>query len=215
MTGKQIITVFFIFSTCLAAIASDSPMVNISNDWDLRQWKRKVFANDTTYSVISLNSRNVLKASTDNSASVLYKKIDIDLIKTPYLNWSWRVENTYTDLNPKSKQGDDYPARVYVVYKGGFLPWQALSLNYVWANQKEPDEFWPNPFTDSAMMIPVHSGEDGLGQWQHYKKDIREDFRRMFSKDITKIHGVAVMADSDNAMQKAVSYFGDIHFSEK
>ncbi len=196
-----------------AAKAEESPIVDISGSWDLKHWKEKAFADETDYAIVDLESRQVLKATTDNSASVLYKKINIDLTKTPFLNWSWRVDNTYSNLDPLSKNGDDFPARVYVVFNKGFLPWSALSLNYVWANSEEKDDYWPNPFTDQAMMIPVQSGSDGLGEWQHYKKDIRSDFKRTFNKDISKIHGVAIMADSDNAMQKAVSYFDNIHFS--
>jgi len=211
---RSILTGLVILVVLMVGVAlANAPALDISENWNLQHWQRKVFANDTQYTVVDVDAQKVLKASTDNSASVLYKKIDIDLSATPYLNWSWRVENTFSDLDPRQKQGDDFPARVYVVYKDGFLPWQALSLNYVWANQAPDAAYWPNPFTERAMMIPVDSGDQGLGQWHHYKKDIRADFQRVFDKDITQLHGVAIMADSDNSMQKAVSYFGDIHFS--
>lgn len=193
--------------------ANDQTSIKISDGWDLKEWKKKVFSNATEYTAIDSEFGQILKASTDKSASVLYKKIKIDLTKTPYLNWSWKVENVYPITEQQSKKGDDFPARVYVILREGPFPWQALSLNYVWSSMNEQAEFWPNPFTEKAVMIPVQSGKQGLQEWKHYKKDIRKDFLRVFNKDISKIHGIAIMADSDNSMGKATSYFGDIYFS--
>lgn len=209
------VTIFtLLFCICIrTAIASEISVINISNNWDLSQWQSKSFASKTEYTVVKHNSRQILKAATDNSASVLFKKIEIDLSKTPYLNWSWKVENTYSIADQKTKEGDDFPARVYVIFNEGILPWEALSLNYVWGNTEGSGEYWPNPFTPQAMMIPVESGKKGLGKWQSYKKNISQDFLRTFNKKIVKIHGIAIMADSDNAMKKAISYFGDISFS--
>ena len=193
----------------------EAQAINISDGWDLSQWEAKEFSDLTQYSVVESGSTRILKASTDNSASILFKKIDIDLKKTPYLNWSWKVENIYPIADQQTKEGVDFPARIYVILQEGALPWQAFSLNYVWSNTAHEESSWPNPFTSNAVMIPVQSGEEGLGKWQHYKKNIREDFSSILKKDIYKIHGIAVMADSDNSMGKAISYFDNISFSSE
>lgn len=198
---------------CQRSMAIDTEVISISNGWDLSQWEEKEFSNITEYSTVETKSTRILKASTDNSASILFKQIDIDLEKTPYLNWSWKVENIYPIVDQQTKEGDDFPARIYVILREGALPWQAFSLNYVWSNTSQDESFWRNPFTPKAIMIPVQSGDEKLGQWQHYKKNIREDFLSTLNKNISKIHGIAVMADSDNSMGKAISYFGNISFS--
>lgn len=52
-------------------------------------------------------------------------------ITYPFLqeNWSWRVEKPHSDLDERSKQGDDYAARVYIVVDGGLMFWKTIALN--------------------------------------------------------------------------------------
>lgn len=155
----------------------------------------------------------VLRAEASQSASSLYRSIEVDLTQTPLLNWSWRVENVYPIENQQVKQGDDYPARVYVVVRDGWLPWQVRALNYVWSNHPTQLSHWDNPFTDQAIMIPLKAGSAQLGQWHHEQVNIAEDFYRVFGERIEKIDGVAIMTDADNAGGKATAYYGNIYFS--
>ena len=177
-------------------------------------FKQKGFIGRTEYKVVTLDNRRVLRASSHSSASALYREMEINLIETPYLNWQWRVENTLPIPDQKIKNGDDYAARVYVVVKQGFFPWQTKALNYVWSNQQENEMFWANPFTAKAAMIPVRSGRNDLGEWRTERVNVAEDFHRIFGKRIEVAHGVAIMTDTDNSGGRAVAYFGDIFFSQ-
>jgi hypothetical protein len=183
-------------------------------DHTFESWDEEVFDGKTSYSVADLDGARVLSAKTSASASALYKRMDIDLTKTPYLNWSWRVDNVYPIDNPEIKRGDDYPARIYVVIKEGIFPWQTKALNYVWCNQTTDKPFWPNPFTSSAIMIPVECGDDKLEQWLDERVNIAEDFYRVFNRRIDSADGIAIMSDSDNAGGSAQAYYGGIYFSD-
>lgn len=177
------------------------------------KFSEKSFVGNTRYQLLSLDGRPVLKASTKAAASVLYREMKIDLRKTPFLHWQWRVDNIYNIENQMIKQGDDYPARVYVVVKDGPFPWQTKALNYVWSNKKEPQPYWENPFTSSAIMIPVRAGAEGLGQWQQQTVNVADDFYRIFGRRIKRADGVAIMTDADNHGASAVAYYADIFFS--
>ncbi len=63
------------------------------------------------------------------------------------------------------------------------------------------------------MMLAVRSGENEAGQWVSEKRNIRDDFKALFGEDITEIHAVAIMSDSDNTGQSATAYYGDIFFT--
>lgn len=58
----------------------------------LAGWSEKSFYGRTQYTIVEHNGDKVLLAESKNSASALYKKIRIDLEKTPYLNWQWLVK---------------------------------------------------------------------------------------------------------------------------
>lgn len=210
---------FFTPSTLAQDETSKTVFVSDFANRQLQDWQQKSFVGNTQYTVVTNASRIAIKANTHANASALYQKISIDLNQTPFLNWSWRVNNVYSIDNQQIKNGDDFAARIYVIVKYGWLPWQTRALNYVWSNnsnlsQKTYKYFWLNPFTANAAMIPVQNGEQGLGEWHSYKVDIQKDFYNIFGQRIITIDGVAIMADSDNAGGSAVSYFGDISFTQ-
>jgi len=187
-------------------------VVNFSED-QLSLFEEKSFVGHTDYQLLQQGQQTVLRAQTSNNASSLYRTMEVDLTKTPRLNWSWRVDNVYSIENQQIKQGDDYPARVYVVVRDGWLPWQVRALNYVWSNHPTQLSHWANPFTGQAIMIPLKAGSSQLGQWHHEQVNISDDFYRVFGERIEKIDGVAIMTDADNAGGKATAYYGNIYFS--
>ena len=198
-------------------MAEEATRLNISHfsSEQLNGWKSKEFKNKTHYQIIQLDSKTVLKASSDSSASGLFKEQRIDLYKTPYLNWSWRIENRLGKLNEQTKPGDDYAARVYVVIDGGWVFWNTRAINYVWASNTKKGEIWPNAFAgDHAIMIALRSDEDPLGTWQTEKRNILQDLQRLFGDRIRYIDAVAVMTDTDNAKGKATAFYADIYFTE-
>jgi len=179
---------------------------------NLDQWKENSFSGNSQYDLVEDNGIRVLKASTEGEASILYKEEFIDLEKTPILSWSWKVENVYTDINERSREGDDFPARMYVVVKDGLLPWESLAINYVWSSNEEVGESWTNPFTDKAKVIVVQSGESHIGKWVTQTRNIADDFKSEFGKNVGNIDGYAVMVDGDNADKKGAAWFADISF---
>lgn len=182
-------------------------------DLTLKNWKEKSFSGNTHYELVQLDGTRVLKGSTEGAASILYREETIDISKTPTISWSWKIEGVYDDIDEKSKSGDDFPARLYVVTKTGILPWQTLALNYVWSSEQGVGDSWSNPFTAKAKMIVVQSGNSNAGKWVTQSRDVAADFKKYFGKDIKKIDGYAVMVDGDNADKNGTAWYADISFS--
>ncbi len=180
---------------------------------DLEGWKSKSFHGETKYNFITENDKSYLQAYSMQSASALYKKIKIDIRSTPYLNWSWRVDQPLPPLQEMEKNGDDYAARVYIVFKTGLTPLSARALNYVWSSNDTVGKFWPNAFTEQAIMIPLRSKQDAPHTWQYEKVNIKEDLLRYFDSLPKYIVGVAIMTDTDNSNNSAIASYGDIYFS--
>lgn len=180
---------------------------------DLEGWENKSFEGETQYSFIKEQLKSYLRAESKQSASALYKKIKVDIQQTPYLNWSWRVDQALPELNEKEKSGDDYAARIYVVFKTGFTPLSAKALNYVWSSNKPNDSHWSNAYTEKAIMIPLRSKQDETDTWYHEKVNIKKDLMKYFGKIPLYIDGVALMTDTDNCKRSASASYGDIYFT--
>lgn len=205
-----------IISLFLASYAH-AERINISHfsQNGLSTWNEKSFVGNTHYSIVNNENQTFLKAETTASASGLFKEIDIDLNKTPYLNWSWKVANTYQGNNERSKDGDDYPARIYVVVSGGLFFWKTRAINYVWSSNQPINTSWENAYTKNAKMIALRSGENETKQWLTEKRNIQDDLEQLFGEKIDEINAIAIMSDSDNNGQSATAWYGDIYFSSE
>jgi len=204
---------FSLFATTSAGAMVDR--VSISNfNQNLKGWEQKSFAGKTQYKIAIENGKKVLIADSMATASGLGKKIKVDLKKTPYINWSWKVDNTLKGLDETTKAGDDYVARLYVVKSGGPLLWKTKALNYVWSSNQSQEKIWRNAFQPkNAIMLAVRGNTDQPGQWVTEKRNVLEDFKRAFGKDIDNIDAVAIMTDTDNSMREASASYGEIYFT--
>ncbi len=189
----------------------------------IKKWEHKTFEGETQYETLEYKGRTALKATSKHAASGYYLKKKIDLLKTPYLNWSWLLEKPLHTVNERSKSGDDYAARVYVVIDGGFMIWKTQSLNYVWSASQEENLVWNNPFAGSNVkMISVKGKNAQTGQWYDEKRNVYQDLITYFgdkgsdkeNKEAYRyIDVIAIMSDTDNNGGEAEAYYGDIVFS--
>lgn len=200
----------------LASVAADTSRLAVGefSSGSLAGWKPKSFKGTTLYTIELLDDVRVLRAKSDEAASGLFKEQRIDLQKTPYLNWRWRIENRLGKIDEQSKSGDDYAARVYVVVSGGWAFWRTRAINYVWAVNSPKGMVWPNAFAGrNAMMIALRSADDQTATWYQEKRNVLRDLEAQFDERIRYIDAVALMTDTDNAGGSAEAYYGDIYFS--
>ena len=199
----------------LAATASLAAQNRVVGDWsgDFGDfWQVQEFEGRTDYSALPGPAAH-LRALAVGSASALYREIEIDLEATPYLQWSWQVEQLPAiDASETKKSGDDYGARIYVVREGLFGKLTARALNYVWSQRQPPGSRWPNAFTDRTVMWSVDQGDERLGEWLSHTRNLRADWREVFGEDIRRIDGIAIMTDADNSGSRAAARYGTIRF---
>ncbi|MDZ7734732.1 MAG: DUF3047 domain-containing protein [Gammaproteobacteria bacterium] len=181
----------------------------------LHQWQNKSFEGETRYELVMDDGRQVVRAESDGTASGLYREQTIDLTRTPWLRWRWKVANVLEGVDETTKSGDDYPARVYVVFSGGLAFWRTRTIVYVWSSNQSVGSEWRSAFTDKARIIAVQGGKGRVGEWVTESRNVREDYHRLFGDDAEKADAVAIMTDTDNSGQSAVAWYADIRFSDQ
>jgi hypothetical protein len=215
-TGKFSACLLLLFSSFASAQDHEKLMIGHFSAGSLAQWQSKAFKGQTEYRIVDLEGTKALQAVSNDSASGLLKEQRVDLRKTPFMNWRWRIENRLGNINEQEKSGDDYAARVYVVVSGGLAFWRTRAINYVWASTTPKGRIWPNAFAgDRTIMIALRSTGDQTGVWHTEKRNILADLKQQFGEDIQYIDAVAIMTDTDNAQGKATAYYGDIYFSKE
>ncbi|MEK6806432.1 MAG: DUF3047 domain-containing protein [Pseudomonadota bacterium] len=180
-------------------------------------WEPQIFKKlaPTSYRLVKDGNTQVVQANCKTSASGLIHEGGIDLTRTPILQWRWKVDRVYSGINEKEKSGDDFPARIYVVRKGGLAIWRTRSVAYTWASQQPKGSHWPNPFARQVHMVAVESGAGKVGKWVTERRDLRADFKDYFELDIETLDGIALMSDCDNAGGAMRAWFGDIKLLER
>lgn len=179
------------------------------------KWERKNFVGQSDISFSKEGNSDLVKISSTKTSSGLFLEKEIDLTKTPVINWSWKVDKVLRSLKEKTKKGDDFAARIYVLASTGPFPWQKKTISYVWSNYQKVGSQWPNPYTGQVIMIAVNSGAEKTGTWQHHQRNVRKDLETAFGKTFDKIDVVAIMTDTDNSKQQAAGWYKDIHFSNE
>ena len=198
-------------------------------------WKPLTFKKipkHTSYEVVKEGESVVVKAMSDASASGLTKEVRIDPKEYPIIRWRWRVENLLKRSDVNRKDGDDYPARLYVtfeydpektsfskklIYKAGRAIFGDIpigALNYIWETKTPVGTIVENAYTDFAKMVIVESGTQKLGMWIDEERNIYEDYKKAFGEEPPMINGVAIMSDTDNTKEQATAYYGDIVFQK-
>lgn len=188
-------------------------------------------AKPTRYVVERDGGEEVIRAEADGSMSGLIRRLRIDPARTPMLRWRWRIARPLKIADMATKAGDDYAARLYVLFDydparldfgtrtrlalakllyGVEVP--AAALNYVWDNRYPVGTLRANAYTDRARMIVVESGADRAGQWVTVTRDIEADFRAAFGEDAPPVVGIAIATDTDNTGEQATAWYGDIRF---
>ncbi|MDC0660930.1 DUF3047 domain-containing protein [Marinobacter sp. SS21] len=218
----------------IPAIAQDlaqprpfSAMASLDDGWEPLEFPN--IDRHSDYRLAQEDGQQVVVARADASASGLIARLTVDPGQRLTLSWRWKISNTYRRGDARRKDGDDYPARIYVAFQfeedkaglferlkrgavktlfGEELPGNAL--NYIWANQIPPGTFIANPYTEQTVMVAVNSGDAEAGQWVTVERDLVADYHQAFGEAPPAIVGIGIMSDADNTGEAATAWYGDV-----
>ncbi|THJ17861.1 MAG: DUF3047 domain-containing protein [Nitrospira sp. CG24B] len=212
----------------VAQFSISEPGASLPDGWKPLTFKK--IPKLTTYELVKDGAHVVVKAMSDSSASGLTKEVRIDPKEFPIVQWRWKVDNLLQKSNAAKKDGDDYPARLYITfeydpdkvnfgkklkYKAGQVLFGDIpigAINYVWETRAPIGAIIDNAYTDFVKMVVVESGPSNIGLWVDEERNIYEDYRKAFGEEPPIINGVAIMSDTDNTKERATAYYGDIVF---
>lgn len=185
----------------------------------------------TRYNLVDDEGITVIRADSESGAAGLSRTLRVDPVEFPWLRWRWKINNTIEKADLRTKAGDDFPARLYVMfdYPLDKLPFAerlqlrlaralfdphlpAATLCYVWDGKATVETIAPSAYTDRVKLIVVESGATRLRQWVDMERNIAHDFRAAFGEDPPPVSGIAIATDTDNTGAVATSFFGDIVF---
>lgn len=185
----------------------------------------------TRYTLVEDDGATVIRADANASAAGLSRALRVNLAELPVLRWRWKITNVLKASDIRVRDGDDYPARVYVMFDYPLekLPFAertklrlaralhdpnlpAATLCYVWDSRAPAGTIVPSSYTDRVRMVVVESGASRVNRWLDVERDVAADFRAAFGEAAPPVTAVAIASDTDNTGESTTAYFGDISF---
>ena len=214
------LVVSFFFKVALSALAI-SPLLKaeetdlfdeFATDWRSHWREQRLFSKATRYEVDRSEERPALHAISDQANSGLLRKLD--LTKLPpvvRLHWQWRINNTLSGSHSeRDRSGDDYAARLCVIFEDSLIPFRTRALNYVWSSKEPENTVFPSPYSKQVGMIVLRCGDREAGKWVGETRNISADYHRFFGQKPTRITAVGIVVDTDNTKNHAETWFRDL-----
>lgn len=183
----------------------------------------------TRYEPAQKEGRLAVRATSEASASMWRKRVDVAPALLGEVSFSWWVADLVPGADVAEAGLTDAPARVMFGFGGDvsrlslrtrvqFELAQALTgeappyatLVYVWDARAPVGTVVHNPRSDRVRKIVVDSGPAELRRWRDHRRNLREDFRRAFGEDPGPLVSIALMTDSDNTRSAASSWYGGV-----
>lgn len=183
----------------------------------------------TSFKFTPVDGRNALEVLAESSASMMRKQVRIEPDALGQLRFSWKVPGLIAPADLAARDADDAPVRLVLAFEGDRSRFSAknamlselaraltgeempyATLMYVWCNVRAPGSVVHNPRTDRIRKIVVESGEQRLGHWLDYTRDVRADFVQAFGEEPGALVAVGIMTDSDNTGSVARAWYGPL-----
>ena len=223
--------------TLASAVSADSLWIGqfserdttIPAPWKIEHLDQRV--PPTQYAIGKWDGVIAIEATARKSMALLGRTLTVDLKKTPFLCWQWRIDAPVASADMNRKSGDDYAARVYLTFA---VPPDQLSfatrtklrlartiygpqvpdaaLNYIWDNRHPVGTLQDNAYTDRARMLVLRSGAGQVGSWVQERRNVLADFQRAFGEIGGELKGLAIASDTDNTGEEAHAGFADFRF---
>ncbi len=174
---------------------------------------------------IKLHSRGAL--------TFLEKNVNIDIREFPFVEWRWKVENILRGIDERTREGDDHPVRIFFVFEPSRQSfWLKLKrfiyldrihghpsggrfTEYLWSSHLKAGEIIADPGNPAQKLMVVEGGKGNLGKWLSYKRNLYEDYKRLYGEEPGRIIFIGLISDTDQTGQEALGYISDLTFHKK
>ncbi len=171
--------------------------------------------------VVELSGRgedSVLRLRSRDSSFGVYREGKIDIREYPFLNWEWKVTELPEGGSFLDKHTDDQAAQVYVSF--GSLSFFnkpfVKAVGYYWSSTVPVGTEGECPTWSKSRAIVLRSGKEELGQWQREKRNVAEDYRRLFGDDApSAASALRLYTNSQHTGTGTEVFFRDIYFSRE
>jgi hypothetical protein len=178
--------------------------------WQRQNWGSPKY----DFKVQEDDGRTAIHMKSDNEGSTISRDIKgkVDLKVTPMLEWSWKAVALPKGGNSCKKATDDQAAQVFVVWPRFPEAVRSRIIGYIWDTSAPVGSVFKSEKTGTVHYVVVESGPDKLGQWITERRNVVEDFKKIYGEGPDNPGAVSISIDSDDTKSSAEAFIGTILF---
>ena len=179
-------------------------------DWKAQNWGSPKY----DFEIVTDENQRALRMKSANEGSLASRDIKgkVNLKETPILEWSWKVTTLPKNGDSCKKATDDQAAQVYVVWPRFPEAVRSRVLGYVWDTTEPVGTVCKSEKSGTVTYFVIRSGTADLGKWLTERRNVCEDYKRVYNEDCEPASAVSVAIDSNDTSSTAEAFVGAIFF---
>jgi hypothetical protein len=168
------------------------------------------------FAIVANDGGKALQMRSANEGSTIVKDVKgkVNLKETPILEWTWKVVALPKGGNSCKKATDDQAAQVFVAWPRFPEAVRSRIIGYVWDTTLPVGTICKSEKSGTVTYIVLRSGPAELGKWITERRNVVEDFRRVYNDELEPPGAVSIAIDSNDTQSTAESFVGPILFRQ-
>lgn len=221
LVGLAVILLGFASMTSAAKHAPNPASIPLSINGTMDEkgipvgWDLEAFHNQPQIKLEPLKDGQFgIRLVSEESSFGLHKSIEVDLKEFPILSWRWKVDRLPADGDAREKNKNDQAAQVYVIFPNSLIKLRSPTIGYLWDSNAPTGTTGDghSPITPIKIIV-LRSGKQQLGKWVQERRNVAEDYVRLFGKNsLPKVGRVAIWINTQHTKSTAQASFADLQF---
>ena len=238
-TQSRFNSVWIIFAVLITACGSEKPRENlltpdgaetvkvmdfsqplsldpITPGWYHRQFKRH---GPMDISLVEKDDKPSIRLATNDTASMLFRMVEIPLDDYPLLSWEWLIEQGIdAEFDEMTSAGDDHPARFFLTFETS--EGESHHMEIVWGNDQLKAGDWKHLSSffgrRSFPHYVANGGTENIGKWFHEQVNMKSLYNELWGQtDGVRLTELALFCDTDETNASSIAYFSNVNVEKK
>jgi hypothetical protein len=218
---KVVLLPFGVLLVAVAAWAADRVVVadwskypvgtkGIPEGWKGGDWGSPRY----DFEIVEVDGQRALHLKSEGDSSTIGRDIKgmIDLKQTPILEWRWKVTRLPRGADARKSATDDEAGQIYVTWPRFPEALRSRIIGYIWDTSAPVGSIVKSEKTGTVNYVIVESGSAKLGQWITERRNVAEDFKKVYGEEPGNPGAISISIDSDDTKSSAEAFVGTILF---
>ena len=166
------------------------------------------------FEVVEVDGHRALHLKSEGDSSTIARDIKgkVDLKETPILEWRWKVTKLPRGADARKSETDDEAGQIYVGWPRFPEAVRSRIIGYIWDTTAPVGADFKSEKTGTVHYIVVESGSVKLAQWITERRNVVEDFKKVYGEEPPNPGALSISIDSDDTKSSAEAFVGSILF---